>query len=178
MDTLIERCAGLDVHKTTVTACLQLPPGEISKKHTQHRFGTTTAELTALADWLAGHGVTHVAMEATGVYWKPVYYLLEDRFECCWSTPRTSRTSRAARPTPMTPPRSPTYSRTGCCDLVSCRPSRSAAAGPDPFELRDRAAITNGSPTRATSRCSAPSARRCWSRPARSGSGRCGPRPA
>jgi transposase len=81
VDTLIERCAGLDVHKMTVTACLSLPPGELPKRALQHRFGTTTAELTALGDWLAAHGVTHVAMEATGVYWKPVYYLLEDRFE-------------------------------------------------------------------------------------------------
>ena len=45
------------------------------------RFGTTTAELLDLADWLAAEGVTHVAMESTGVYWKPVYYLLEGRFE-------------------------------------------------------------------------------------------------
>ncbi|MCW2620770.1 MAG: transposase [Frankiales bacterium] len=81
MDTLLERCAGLDVHKASVTACLHLPPGEVTGKAVQHRFGTTTNELLALADWLASHGVTHVAMEATGVYWKPVYYVLEDRFE-------------------------------------------------------------------------------------------------
>ncbi len=81
MDRLLERCAGLDVHKASITACLHLPHGELAARQLQQRFGTTTADLLALGDWLAAHGVTHVAMEATGVYWKPVYYLLEDRFE-------------------------------------------------------------------------------------------------
>jgi len=80
MDILHPRCAGLDVHKASVQACVRLlVEGEVIE-HTQ-RFGTTTAELLALADWLASHGLTHVAMESTGVYWKPVYHLLEGRFE-------------------------------------------------------------------------------------------------
>ena len=82
MDRLIERCCGLDVHKTSVAACVRIPgPGGERVQHVR-TFGTTTVQLLALRDWLEAHGVTHVAMESTGVYWKPVYYLLEDRFEC------------------------------------------------------------------------------------------------
>lgn len=75
MDTVLERCCGLDVHKKTIVACRLSPEGK------EHRtFGTTTAELLALSDWLQATGCTHVAMESTGSYWKPVYNLLEDRF--------------------------------------------------------------------------------------------------
>ncbi|MCL6499767.1 MAG: IS110 family transposase [Firmicutes bacterium] len=82
MDVLIERCAGLDVHKDTVMACVRFP-GEDGKRGQEiHEFGTTTAELLALRDWLSAHGATVVGMESTGVYWKPVYYVLEDAFTC------------------------------------------------------------------------------------------------
>lgn len=77
MEQRIERCAGLDVHKATVAACLRIgaagPGQEIVRT-----FGTTTHELLVLRDWLVANGVTHVAMESTGVFWKPVYYVLED----------------------------------------------------------------------------------------------------
>jgi transposase len=81
MDTLYPRCAGLDVHKKTVVACLRCvgPDGAVSRQ--VRSFGTMTADLLELADWLAEQGVTHAAMEATGVYWKPVWHLLEGRFE-------------------------------------------------------------------------------------------------
>jgi transposase len=82
METLIERCAGLDVHKDTVAACVRLPGPGGGRQQLIHTFGTTTVELLALRDWLAAHGVTVVGMESTGVYWKPVYYVLEDAFEC------------------------------------------------------------------------------------------------
>ncbi len=74
-------CAGLDVHKKTVVACLLLtaPSGRVSKQ--VRTFATTTAGLRALADWLASHGVTHVAMESTGIYWRPVFNLLESSFQ-------------------------------------------------------------------------------------------------
>jgi transposase len=77
MERVIERCAGLDVHKKTVAACVRAAG-------TQHvrTFGTTAAELLDLRDWMLGHGVTHVAMESTGVYWKPIFYVLEDAFTC------------------------------------------------------------------------------------------------
>ena len=77
MERVIERCAGLDVHKKTVAACVRV-------RGTQHvrTFGTTATELLVLRDWLFAHEVTHVAMESTGVYWKPIFYVLEDAFTC------------------------------------------------------------------------------------------------
>jgi len=82
MDTLIERCAGLDVHKETVVACVRVPTRGGGREQCVQTFGTTTAQLLALRDWLVAHGVTRVGMESTGVYWKPVYYVLEDAVEC------------------------------------------------------------------------------------------------
>jgi len=72
MKVVYERCCGLDVHKKTVTACVITPEGRETRT-----FGTTTGDLLQLADWLAARRVSHVAMESTGVYWKPVYNLLE-----------------------------------------------------------------------------------------------------
>jgi transposase len=81
MDILHACCAGLDVHKKTVVACVRRQDSG-GRAHQQVRtFGTMTRDLLALADWLAEHGVTHVAMESTGVYWKPIWNLLEGRFE-------------------------------------------------------------------------------------------------
>jgi len=80
MDTIHSRCAGLDVHKETVVACVRAigPDGKLTKQ--VRTFAAMTRDLMALADWLAEEGVTHVAMESTGVYWKPVFHLLEGRF--------------------------------------------------------------------------------------------------
>src|SRR3989304_3898457 len=75
MQVVHERCAGLDVHKKTVVASVLSPEGQETRT-----FGTMTRDLLLLADWLTERGVTHVAMESTGVYWKPVYNLLEDQF--------------------------------------------------------------------------------------------------
>jgi transposase len=79
MEVLHPRCAGLDVHKDTVVACVRCVSAP--KVQAVRTFGTTTRELLALADWLGSQGCTHVAMEATGVYWKPVWHLLEGDFE-------------------------------------------------------------------------------------------------
>lgn len=80
MDVLFPRCAGLDVHRDTVVACRRIV--EDGKVRSEVRtFGTTTTELLALSDWLTEKDVTHVAMEATGVYWKPVWHVLEGEFE-------------------------------------------------------------------------------------------------
>ncbi len=79
MQVLYPRCAGLDVHKDMLMArvrCVSDPPHDEVRS-----FGTTTSALLELNDWLAGHAVTHVAMEATGVYWKPIWHLLEEHFE-------------------------------------------------------------------------------------------------
>jgi len=77
MEVLYERCCGLDVHKETVVACLRVVSGDEVIREVR-TFETTTASLMALSEWLAENGCTHVAMEATGVYWKPVWHILDD----------------------------------------------------------------------------------------------------
>ena len=80
MDILYPCCAGLDVHKDTVVVCLRrLDGGHLLKE--VRTFGTMTRDLLALADWLAAEGVTHVAMESTGVYWKPIFNILGGQVE-------------------------------------------------------------------------------------------------
>src|SRR5688572_24305319 len=81
MDIVITRCAGLDVHKATVVATVRVPGDGSRRRVVTETFGTMTADLIALREWLQAFGVTHVALESTGVYWKPVYYVLEDAFE-------------------------------------------------------------------------------------------------
>lgn len=81
MDVLYERCCGVDVHKKTVVACLMIS-GQGGRVNRQIRtYGTTTGELLLLMDWLQSEGCTHVAMESTGVYWKPLYNILEGSFD-------------------------------------------------------------------------------------------------
>jgi transposase len=80
MKTLHKRCAGLDVHKAEVVACVRIITKRKVERETR-RFPTTTKGLMDLAGWLENAGCTHVAMEATGVYWKPVWHVLEQRFE-------------------------------------------------------------------------------------------------
>jgi transposase len=80
MQVVYERCCGLDVHKLTVVACV-IVPGAAGQPHKETRtFETLTENLQALAEWLETHQVSHVAMESTGVYWKPIYNLLDGRF--------------------------------------------------------------------------------------------------
>ena len=81
MQVVHPRCAGLDVHKRTVVACRLIPGPGAQALRTVRTFGTTTRELLALVDWLAEEAVTHVAMESTGSFWKPVHNILEDAFE-------------------------------------------------------------------------------------------------
>jgi transposase len=80
MQVVYERCCGLDVHKRTVVACRIVPGADGTPRKEIRTFGTLTSELLALADWLSEAGCTHVAMESTGVFWKPIYNLLEDQF--------------------------------------------------------------------------------------------------
>ena len=82
MDRFIERCAGLDVHKASVKACVRIPDGGGGRHSETRTFRTTTAGLVLLRDWLTSHQVQVVGMESTGVFWKPVYYLLEDDVQC------------------------------------------------------------------------------------------------
>jgi transposase len=82
METVVERPAALDVHKEQVTACVRVPGEGRSREQHVAEFPTTVAGLLTLLDWLSAFGVTQVVMEATGVYWKPVWAVLEDAFEC------------------------------------------------------------------------------------------------
>ena len=81
MQVVHERCAGLDVHKKSIQVCRITPVADGGWQEELRTFGTMTADLLALADWLRAAGVTQVAMESTGVYWKPVFNILEDEFE-------------------------------------------------------------------------------------------------
>jgi transposase len=78
MQVVHARCAGLDVHKRTVVACVLLTQPEGTVERDVRTVGTMTADLLALADWLAAQEITQVAMESTGVYWRPVFNLLEE----------------------------------------------------------------------------------------------------
>jgi len=82
MDIVVERCAGLDVHKDLVVACVRVPAETGEREIKLASFSTYTKDLLALRDWLVALGVTRVGMEATGVYWKPVLYVLEDELDC------------------------------------------------------------------------------------------------
>jgi len=81
MDVVHQRCAGLDVHKKSVTVCRITAQGNGTWHKEVRKFGTMTDDLLSLGDWLRVGGVTHVAMESTGVYWKPLFNILEDEFE-------------------------------------------------------------------------------------------------
>jgi hypothetical protein len=82
VETIVERAAGLDVHKAQVTACVRVPARGGERAQEVAEFQTTVRGLLALRDWLKAHRVTQVAMEATGVYWKPVWAILEEEFDC------------------------------------------------------------------------------------------------
>ena len=80
MRIVYPRCCGLDVHKRSISACLLIPNKDGGTQQEIRRFGTVTRDLLELCDWLASNEVTHVARESTGVYWKPVWNILEANF--------------------------------------------------------------------------------------------------
>ena len=96
MEILYARCCGLDVHKSSITACVLIAQAGKPLKYIR-RFGSTTRELRELARWLHEFAVEHVAMESTGVYWKPVWNVLEGHFTLCWPMHSTSRRFPGAR---------------------------------------------------------------------------------
>jgi transposase len=102
METVFGRCAGLDVHKAQVTACVRVPRAGGGREQQLAEFSTTVVGLVALRDWLEAHRVREVAMEATGVFWKPVWAVLEDAFELTCATRGISSGSPAARPMSLT----------------------------------------------------------------------------
>ena len=82
MQQLLERVAGLDVHRKTIAVCVRVPAEGTERTQHVRTFGTAAPDLLALRDWLEAHQVTQVAMESTGVYWKPVFYVLEESLTC------------------------------------------------------------------------------------------------
>jgi len=128
MDLIHACCAGLDVHNKTVVACVRrvAPDGRVEREVRTYR--TMTADRIALADWLDARGVSHVAIESTGVYWKPVFHLMEGRFEVLLANAHRikTRTSRGGRPTSRTASGSPSSSSSACSRPASSRPPRSA----------------------------------------------------
>jgi transposase len=130
MDVVFERCAGIDVHKRTVVVVCRLTPhaqGQSVGAQTQ-TFGTTTADLLRLADWLAAGGCTHVGLESTGEYWKPVYNLLEGMFTV-WLLNAQHIKAVPGRKTDVKDARdgSPSCCATDWCAPASSRPSRNAS---------------------------------------------------
>src|SRR5215210_3529756 len=120
METIVERPAALDVHKAQVTACARVPDGRGRREQHVAEFATTVRGLLALRDWLGGHAVTQVVMEATGVYWKAPWAILEDEFECLLVNARHVK-QVPGRKTDVSEPRPPSsaasrFSR--CADSV------------------------------------------------------------
>jgi transposase len=109
MEVLNQRSAGLDVHKKTVVACVMLThsSGEVSTKI--RTFVTTTPGLLALADWLTTQEVTQVAMESTGVYWRPVFNVLEGTFSVILVNAQHMRAMGCLKPVLFLPSRSVIY---------------------------------------------------------------------
>src|SRR5438067_12411393 len=130
MDVLYERCCGLDVHKKLVVACVITTPSDGEPERIVQSFGTMTEDLLKLGEWLEACGVSHVAMESTGVYWQPVWNLLEDRFttgagECSACAPG----ARPPRPTCAIANGSRTCCATGCYAAALCRRVHTRATG-------------------------------------------------
>jgi transposase len=128
MDRQLERCCGLDVHKETIAACVRL--GGRSGHATQQvqTFRTTAADLVVLHDWLAAQGVTHVAMESTGVYWKPVFYALESDFTCLLVNAAHIKQVPGRKTDVQDCVGSPRCWSMGCGGAASCRRCRSASS--------------------------------------------------
>ncbi len=118
MRVLYERCGGLDIHKASIAACAVTTKNGKSEQETR-RFGTMTADLLELAVWLKTRGIQQIAMESTGVYWKPVWNILEAQgFDLLLAN--------AARRIRRTASGSRICTSTACCGRVSCRPDRFA----------------------------------------------------
>lgn len=81
MEAMIERCCGIDVHKKNIVVCLAVGKPHMKPKTTVRTFSAMTRDLLACRDWLVSEGCTHAAMESTGVYWKPIFNILEDKME-------------------------------------------------------------------------------------------------
>ncbi len=97
MDVLYHRCAGLDIHAETIVVCALLGEEEHVQKEVE-TFPTFTKDLFRLLKWLEDRGVTHIAMESTGVYWKPVFNILEDYFDITLANAQRIKMYRGEKP--------------------------------------------------------------------------------
>ncbi len=129
MEVLYPRCAGVDVHAGSVTACVRIASGaDVTYQH--RTVAATTPGLLELADWFAAHGCTHVAMEATGVYWRPVWHVLEEPFTLVLANAMHIRTVPGRK--------SDTNDATWIADLLAHGLIRGSFVPPAPIqELRD-----------------------------------------
>jgi transposase len=148
IDVVVQRAAGLDIAKASLVACVRVPDDAGGWKIRKRKFVTTTAGIGQLADWLTEHNVTRVGMESTSSYWKPVFYLLEQRFECWLLNARHMR-AVPGRKTDMT-------DAEWICDLVAHGLVRPSFVPPPPIRrLRDltrRRAILTAERTREKQR--------------------------
>ena len=131
MEVVHERCAGLDISKKDAKVCVRIAgAGRQRTTETVTTWGSMTNQILALRDHLIGEPVTCAVMEATGDYWKPFYYLLENGGStCCWSTPGMSRTCPDVRRTSRTRPGWLSSARTVWSVDRSCHPNRSGSYG-------------------------------------------------
>lgn len=153
MNRLIERCAFLDVHKSAVIACVRVSDGDGGRRQEVREFGTMTAGLITLADWLRSWAVTVVGMESTGVYWRAIYYLLEDEFECQLFNARHLRHVPGRKSDVQDAEWAASSSSTASCAPASCRRGRSAncvtwSATARPPRSRNAPARSSASPPR------------------------------
>src|ERR1700745_3944726 len=118
MEVLYPQCCGLDVHKSSITACILLGQSVKPLKHIR-RFGCTTRELRELVVWLQEFGVKHVAMESTGVYWKPVWNVLESHFQIVLANAQHIKAVPDARRIRRTAGGSRNSCNTDCCAAAS-----------------------------------------------------------
>ena len=126
MEVLYERCAGLDVHKDTVVACVPLAERGGEARREVRTFATTTRGLLELSDWMTELGCTHVAIQATGVYWKPVWHVLEGAFELVLANAAHIRNVPGRKTDINTRPGSQTFWRMAWSAAASYLPQRSS----------------------------------------------------
>ena len=131
MEQMIDCCGGLDVHRDTVVATVRAPGSQQRERRIATRtFTTTTSGLSELGDWLVAEHVELVGMESTGVYWKPVFFALEERIDQVWLlNAEHLRNVPGRKPMSLTRCGSPNWSSTGWCGRVLCRRPISVRCG-------------------------------------------------
>jgi hypothetical protein len=145
VETIVKRAAGLDVHKAAVTACVRVPGRGRERVQEVAEFATTVRGLLALRDWLKAHRVMEVAMEATGVYWKPVWAILEDEFDCLLVNARHVKQVPGRKTDVSTPPGSAS-SGGGLLGAARAAEADAGAQEPDPYRKAQIGSAARGQP--------------------------------